>query len=489
MMQNKKIFNKTNINIVLFLFIIVVLGGILRFSKLEYQSLWNDELASMNRINQNSLKEVIDATKKDVHPPLYYLLLFLWQKLYGSSIFSVRFLSAIFGVLSILAIFFLGKALYSDLEGLLSALILSISYFGIYYSQEVRGYSLLLLLSISSYFFFVKIQPQQEKPTNIRNKISYYIFYVIFTTMLIYTHYFGILILFSQFVFIALDFWGKRYKGILKPLLSQFCIILLYTPQIPIMKSKMKITDIWIKKPHFDFFIHYFNEYWGKNEVFFIISLFCIFCFFYFRKNSEKEYLKSNFNKSLLIIVWCIVPLIIAYARSIFSTPILISRSTIIILPPLILMMAKGIASLKNKDLIIALTAAIFITGLYSIFIDNDYYNRITKEQFREAANVVLENKKITDQSIIIACAWNLYYFDYFFKQAGTSLKVSGKYLKKEDIPELNTLLERSQKKYLWYLIGHRYPSQEFLQYLNNNYVLLTKKQFKGSSFFLFQLR
>jgi hypothetical protein len=94
----------------------------------------------------------------------------------------------------------------------------------------------------------------------------------------------------------------------------------------------------------------------------------------------------------------------------------------------------------------------------------------------------------ITDQSIIIASAWGQYYFDYFFEQKRSPFRVSAVLERKEDIQSLLSLVEGSGKKYFWYLIGHKYPSQEFLQFLHNNFKLIGKRQFTGSSFFLFQL-
>ncbi|MEW5804365.1 MAG: glycosyltransferase family 39 protein [bacterium] len=472
----------------LFLFIIILLGGTLRFAKLDYQSLWNDELSSLSRTRASSLVEVIKESRSDVHPPFYYCLLYLWQNTFGNSPFSIRFLSAIFGALSIVAIFFLGRQLYSEQEALISALILSLSFYGIYYSQEARSYSLLLLLSMCSYLFFIKIQPQQSR-ANESNLITSYVCYILFTTLLIYTHYFGVLVFFSQFIFILLSsFVQKREKGWFKPFLSQILVCLLYLPQISTIRANMNIAETWIRKPHFDFFIQYFNKYWGSDEAFFLLASLCIFCFFYFRSKKSEKNPEPGLNSTLLVVVWAAAPLIIAYGRSVFSTPILTDRNTIIVLAPLILMMARGITSIKNRDILIVLIAALSIAGFYSLFITNEYYYRVSKEQFREVADTVMENKNISEQSLIVACAWNPYYFDYFFEQAQSPFRVDALYEKKEDISNLEALIRGSRKKFLWYLIGHKYPSQEALQYLENNYKLLGTKQFNKSSFFLFVL-
>ncbi|MGA1841031.1 MAG: hypothetical protein ACMUIU_10430 [bacterium] len=158
-------------------------------------------------------------------------------------------------------------------------------------------------------------------------------------------------------------------------------------------------------------------------------------------------------------------------------------------MPPVILMMSKGITNLKKEAVIIALTITVFVSGLCSLFITNDYYHKITKEQFREVADVVMQQKTITDNSIIVTSSHKTNFFEYFFKQAGSPYKVAGVFEKGEDIGDLDRLIKNSNKKYLWLLAGHRYPSRELLKYLDNNYRMIGQDKYIGSSYFIFQLK
>ena len=149
------------------LLLILVLGTGLRFYRISYQSLWNDELSSWSRSNYPSVAEVIRrGVRPDVHPPGYQILLYFFERGLGESEFALRFPSAVAGILSILAVFLLGACIYTPKEGLLSAALMAASWCPVYYSQEARPYSFLMLLSIlSSLAWFKMSSVSAAKPS------------------------------------------------------------------------------------------------------------------------------------------------------------------------------------------------------------------------------------------------------------------------------------------------------------------------------------
>ena len=182
--------NKYNV----FLVAIILLSALLRLNGITYQGHWHDELFSAWASDpDNSLETVLSRTIKDVHPPLYQLILWLLYNLFGYSESVGRYLSAIVGIFSIPALYYLGKELVNRNVGLYSSLLASMNYFLIYYSQETRSYSLLFLLTVVTNIFFIKIIKKQNIQT-----LSLYIFSSI---LLIYTHYFGFLVLVSQVIY------------------------------------------------------------------------------------------------------------------------------------------------------------------------------------------------------------------------------------------------------------------------------------------------
>ena len=198
---NKSPWLKSN-QIILALLLIILLGSFLRIYGLGSESIWFDEAVSIN-VSQQSVALIIE--KAELHPPLYYIILLFWILLFGTSEVATRSLSAIFGIISIFLIYQVGHALFSRKIGLISCFISAISYFHIYYSQEIRSYSLLLLLTLLSFFLFIKI----IKPD--RTRKLYFSLLLFVNTCLAYTHVFGLFIIMSQ-VFYFILLWNKYKK-------------------------------------------------------------------------------------------------------------------------------------------------------------------------------------------------------------------------------------------------------------------------------------
>ncbi|MEH1873766.1 glycosyltransferase family 39 protein [Nostoc sp.] len=104
-----------------------------------------------------SIGDVVhNLVTQDNHPPLYFVLAYLWMKLFKSdgglvSLFGARSLPAIFGAASIPCVYILSKiAFRSPLVGHLTAAMMAVSPYGIFLAQEARHYSLAVLWVIGS---------------------------------------------------------------------------------------------------------------------------------------------------------------------------------------------------------------------------------------------------------------------------------------------------------------------------------------------------
>ncbi len=86
---------------------------------------------------------------------LYYALLHYWQ-IFGHTEFAIRSLSTIPAVLTIFVIYQLGKELFNRKVGFFASLLTAINMYFIFFAQEARSYSLLLLLTTLSSYFFTK---------------------------------------------------------------------------------------------------------------------------------------------------------------------------------------------------------------------------------------------------------------------------------------------------------------------------------------------
>lgn len=111
----------------------------LRLLHLGHLPLWGDEgwVAYLGSLDLASLTV---ETGRDVHPPLYYYILFGWVRVVGPGEFALRYLSVCAGILTVAAVFALGRRLGGARLGLIGALLTTVAPFAIYYSQEARPF-------------------------------------------------------------------------------------------------------------------------------------------------------------------------------------------------------------------------------------------------------------------------------------------------------------------------------------------------------------
>lgn len=130
--------------------VLLLLGYALRAYRLDYQSLWRDEVDSV-RFATRSLPALLSTFRTPgENGPLYFLLLRGWLTLAGRSEFALRYLSLIGGVLAIPLAAALGRRLAGRKLAILSALLVATSPYLIWYSQEGKMYGLLLSLVLAA---------------------------------------------------------------------------------------------------------------------------------------------------------------------------------------------------------------------------------------------------------------------------------------------------------------------------------------------------
>lgn len=122
--------------------LLIALG--LRLARLGAPSLWYDECLTAKLTSLATPSEIAQGTGLDVHPPLYYLIVAYWRRVFGSSEASLRFPSVLFGMSTLLIWKRIGETLRLPIKVILLAqCLMAISPSLLFYSQETRMYSLL----------------------------------------------------------------------------------------------------------------------------------------------------------------------------------------------------------------------------------------------------------------------------------------------------------------------------------------------------------
>ena len=182
-----------------------MLACIILFWRLDTPNLWVDELVTLQMI-QGSFNDIMNACIRDIHPPLYFILLKGWSLLFGESDLWLRALSAIFASVSVIFMGMLGYRFFNERNRLLPMLLLSIHPAFIQFGRMARYYSLILMLGILCTILILNaIRTGRYKD---------WMFYTICSILLIYTFYPSGILLVAQGMVFVIPVWRKKAQKI-----------------------------------------------------------------------------------------------------------------------------------------------------------------------------------------------------------------------------------------------------------------------------------
>lgn len=161
---------------------LIILYLAARLWRLTDSCLWFDEIFSVHAAGHEWSSLFWFVAQDLIHPPLFYVLLKVWIAIGGENLFWLRLLPVLFSVLALVPLIYLCRELKLKTPVvLLSLAFLAVNGSLIKYAQEVRMYSLLMLMSLLSMWLFARYF----------NRGKSFIPLVIVNILLVYTHYFG----------------------------------------------------------------------------------------------------------------------------------------------------------------------------------------------------------------------------------------------------------------------------------------------------------
>jgi hypothetical protein len=201
---------------------------ILRLEQLGRDSFWYDETVSVY-LASLPLGELIAHTARDIHPPLYYVLLHFWSVVAGQSEFSAAFFSVWWGVLLVASCTSFARWVGGDRVALLVAALVTLSPFNIWYSQETRMYTLGATLGL-----WMMMSTWQLLRGG-RMKKRWMFFWVASATAALYTLYYLAFVL--LWIAVIVVWWLRRSRaprgdGRRWALLA-LAVVLLWSPWLP----------------------------------------------------------------------------------------------------------------------------------------------------------------------------------------------------------------------------------------------------------------
>ena len=134
------------------LIVILLIAAFLRFYQLGVDPFWRDEGTAylVATLPWQKMWDVLLHERANM--VFFFLLIRFWEHV-GSGEATLRLLSVIPGILSVLLVYLLGSRWFDRRTGLYAALTLSLSALHVQYSQELRGYAMMLMLLLMSAIF------------------------------------------------------------------------------------------------------------------------------------------------------------------------------------------------------------------------------------------------------------------------------------------------------------------------------------------------
>lgn len=208
------------------LVLVLLLAFGLRLYHLGADSLWYDETVSA-LLAAKPLAAMWVHTARDIHPPLYYALLHLWTLLAGRTEFALAFLSLFFGVAAVALVAHLGLRAFDARVGLLAALLAAFSPLGVWYSQEVRMYTLGVVWLLSLLLLTWRYLRGEGSGRRLLAA------YAVLAALSLWTLYYSAFALIVLNLFALPWLWLRSRRRIVPWLLAQVAALLLYLPWLP----------------------------------------------------------------------------------------------------------------------------------------------------------------------------------------------------------------------------------------------------------------
>lgn len=203
-MKNSRLFHITGIAVLCVIYVAA------RLWRLTASCLWFDEIFSVHAAQHTWSTTIGFAARDLIHPPLFYLLLKIWMSVGGDGLHWLRLFPVMIAAAAVVPFLYLCRELKLTAWPQVFALLLfAVNGSLIKYAQEVRMYSLLLLLSLFSIWLFVRYFHKGKGLPAL----------IIVNILMVYSHYFGWLVVASE-VFAIVVFQRIKIRAILLMLAS-----------------------------------------------------------------------------------------------------------------------------------------------------------------------------------------------------------------------------------------------------------------------------
>jgi len=410
------------------LFLIFILCLSIRIAFITQKNLWFDEVFSWH-LSLNSFYEIIVRTSNDIHPPLYYFVLKIWNGVFGDSVLSMRFPSALFSSIAIFLIYPIARRILDPVNSLIVLILYSVSPLNLYYSQEARMAAMNMFLNICSVYFLIRLEDKLSRKTNAFNNGMFYL-YIISTVAALYTHYFSFFILAAEIIYL-ICLYRADFKKYIPYLAAYLGIGLLYLMWAGIFVQQITRGQSWraqqtsfqvlneytnyFKDLNFGLYYHYTNLTLIKYLTILLFLGVVIAVIGLFLKNKSG---KSD-NSNALILLLTIVPLVLAGITS-FKQKVEFYRYLSILVPFILITLVYGISKWNNKLILYSFVGLFIASNIFGLCLH--YSFTFKNDDYRALINKI-DSNYMTGDRIYVEPHYYGWLIEYYNKQNNVPVK------------------------------------------------------------------
>lgn len=183
------------------LLLVVAVGALLRFATLAAKSYWLDEWLTLGLVHRDFGPMLHHLHVSQPDPPLYFVLAWIWARVAGYGEVGLRSLSALAGTLTVPAAFLAARALVGRRGALVTAALVAVNPFLIWYSQDARTYALFALLGTLSLWLMARAMFRPDARTLAAWSVT--------CALMLAAHYFAIFLIGAEACWLL---WSARRR-------------------------------------------------------------------------------------------------------------------------------------------------------------------------------------------------------------------------------------------------------------------------------------
>ena len=334
--------------------VLLVAMAVLALYELGALSLWRDEVASVVFANGSlgDLLSLVDRPRAEVglaNMATYYLLLHFWLGL-GESEAQIRLLSVIFGVASVVPVYFIGRRLAGWTLGALAAGIYVLIPFTIHYSQEARGYSLAMLVAgLLTWLLLIGVDRKSRWP---------WLAYGVIAALGLYVHFFVAAVLAAHALWLIAT---RQVPPLASAALAMAPIVLALVP-LPFIVGQFGAEQEWIPPLSLRLLNREMTALAGSQA---LLLAFAVL-------GAVGIGLHARDRRVWLMVICVVLPIALAMLVSLVK-PLFIGRYLVVVLPQLAVLSAAAILALRGwllRGAAVAVLAVLLLLAVPTAYLD-----------------------------------------------------------------------------------------------------------------------